>query len=143
MTDKALIERLKVVLRRTLKGEVLSVCDRCNGSDSEPCVPCNGTGWKTAIPEPEPRKTPITEVGVTPEVYGALRRALRDLNLGPLADYGFYDMKIQPYDGMYSNPYPLGEPFEIRIIKSNYRQQQIDDARALAANEAWYLEPPL
>lgn len=138
-----LVARLNVVLRRTLKGETLAKCDRCENPETtlSSCVRCNGTGWVTTIDVPAVLPHPL-EVPVSPEVYMGLWRALRAQGKGPLATYGFFDMKIQPYDGMYSNPYPLGEPYEVRIIKSNYHQQQRDDAVTFAACERAYLEPP-
>lgn len=140
---RRLVARLKTVVHRAQVEEV-SKCDRCNSAHSRDlgeCVKCNGTGWVTTIKQ-EPRAFPPREVPIPPDVYLAIYQALKAKNLGPLGTYGFFDVTIQPYDGMYSNPYPYGEPFEVRLIKSNYHQQQADDARALASCEAAHLAAP-
>ena len=85
----------------------------------------------------------LKEVNISADVLHALEKALREANVGqPLGTYGFLDVTVQPYSGMYSNPYPNGEPYEVRLIKSTYHQQKRDDARALASCEAAYLEAP-
>lgn len=135
------IARLNIVLQRVVNGESLLKCDSCEGGDMlTSCIKCNATGWVTTIPRVAPVNA--TEVRVSPEIYQSLHDSLRAHNLGPLATYGFFDVTVQPYGGMYSNPYPYGKPFHVRLVKSNYFQQQLDDAQAFARCEAHYLEAP-